>query len=86
MNINLGYALAMCFVATVAAAGTAGTAGGSLMLIPLACSLFGISGEIAWYTVSVGGTIGVIQDSVETAVNSSSDVLLTAATLCYEDK
>ena len=78
MNISLGFAMAMCFLATIAAAGTAGTAGGSLMLIPLACSLFGISADIAWYTVGVGGTIGVIQDSVETAVNSSSDVILTA--------
>lgn len=79
MNISFGYAMAMCFVATIAAAGTAGTAGGSLMLIPLACSLFGIGAGEAWYAVGVGGTIGVIQDSVETAVNSSSDVLLTAA-------
>lgn len=78
MNITFGFAMAMCFLSTIAAAGTAGTAGGSLMLIPLACSLFGISVDIAWYTVGVGGTIGVIQDSVETAVNSSSDVILTA--------
>lgn len=79
MNIPFGFALAMCFVATIAAAGAAGVAGGSLMLIPLACSLFGIDSGYAWYAVGVGGTIGVIQDSVETAVNSSSDVLLTAA-------
>ena len=78
LNISFAYALVMCFIATIAAAGTAGTAGGSLMLIPLACSLFGISQDLAWYTVGVGGTIGVIQDSLETAVNSSSDVLLTA--------
>ena len=78
MNISFGFAMAMCFLATIAAAGTAGTAGGSLMLIPLACSLFGIPTDIAWFTVGVGGTIGVIQDSVETAVNSSSDVVLTA--------
>ena len=78
MQITLPFAIAMSFVATIAAAGTAGTAGGSLMLIPLACSLIGIPGDVAWYTVGVGGTIGVIQDSVETAVNSSSDVLLTA--------
>ena len=78
MDIPFGFALAMCFIATIAAAGSAGVAGGSLMLIPLACSLFGIGTDIAWYAVGVGGTIGVIQDSVETAVNSSSDVLLTA--------
>ena len=52
-------------------------AGGSLLLIPLACSLFGISNEIAMQVVGVGFIIGVIQDSVETALNSSSDVLLT---------
>ena len=78
MQITFPFAIAMSFVATIAAAGSAGTAGGSLMLIPLACSLIGILGDVAWYTVGVGGTIGVIQDSVETAVNSSSDVLLTA--------
>lgn len=78
LNVSFGYAITICFISTIAAAGTAGTAGGSLMLIPLACSLFGISSDIAWYTVGVGGTIGVIQDSLETAVNSSSDVLLTA--------
>lgn len=86
LNISFGYAVAMCFLATIAAAGTAGTAGGSLMLIPLACSLFGISPDIAWYTVGVGGTIGVIQDSLETAVNSSSDVLLTATADMMLDK
>lgn len=78
MDISFGYALAMCFVATLAAAGTAGTAGGSLMLVPLACFLFGIGPDLAWYAVGVGGTIGFIQDSLETAINSSSDVLFTA--------
>lgn len=86
LDISFGYALAMCFLSTIAAAGTAGTAGGSLMLIPLACSLFGISSDIAWYAVGVGGTIGVIQDSVETMVNSSSDVLLTATANMMLDK
>ena len=87
MEVTFPFAIAMSFVATIAAAGSAGTAGGSLMLIPLACSLLGIPGDIAWYTVGVGGTIGVIQDSVETAVNSSSDVLLTAtADMMVNDK
>lgn len=85
MNVSIGFAFFMCFISTIAAAGSAGTAGGSLMLIPLACSLFGIGADIAWYTVGVGGTIGVIQDSVETAVNSSSDVVLTATADMMED-
>ena len=87
MEVTFPFAIAMSFVATIAAAGSAGTAGGSLMLIPLACSILGIPSEIAWFTVGVGGTIGVIQDSVETAVNSSSDVLLTAtADMMVSDK
>lgn len=85
MPVSIGFAFFMCFIATIAAAGSAGTAGGSLMLIPLACSLFGIGADIAWYTVGVGGTIGVIQDSVETAVNSSSDVVLTATACMMDD-
>lgn len=86
MEVSFGFAMLISLVSTVAAAGTAGTAGGSLMLIPLACSLLGISPEVAWYTVGVGGTIGVIQDSVETMVNSSSDVLLTATAELMMDK
>ena len=57
----------------------AGLAGGSLLLIPLACSLFGISNDVAMQVVAVGFIIGVIQDSAETALNSSTDVLFTAA-------
>lgn len=79
IEVSFGYALFMCFLSTIAAAGAAGTAGGSLMLIPMACALLNIPMDIAWFTVGVGGTIGVIQDSLETAVNSSSDVLLTAS-------
>ena len=56
-----------------------GVAGGSLLLIPMACSLFGISNDVAMQMVGVGFIIGVIQDSCETALNSSSDVLFTAA-------
>ncbi|MEE0746324.1 MAG: cation:dicarboxylase symporter family transporter, partial [Anaerovoracaceae bacterium] len=64
--------------ASISACGASGVAGGSLLLIPLACSLFGISNEIAMQVVGVGFIIGVIQDSCETAVNSSSDVVFTA--------
>lgn len=65
-------------IAAIGACGASGVAGGSLMLIPLACSLFGISNDIAMQVVAVGFIIGVIQDSVETALNSSTDVLFTA--------
>ena len=65
-------------LAAIAACGASGVAGGSLLLIPLACSLFGISNEIAMQVVGIGFIIGVIQDSVETALNSSSDLLFTA--------
>ena len=59
--------------------GASGVAGGSLLLIPLACSLFGISNDLAMQVVAVGFIIGVIQDSAETALNSSTDALFTAA-------
>ncbi|MBQ1845022.1 MAG: hypothetical protein II132_03700, partial [Desulfovibrio sp.] len=58
--------------------GASGVAGGSLLLIPMACSLFGIVNDIAMQAVAVGFVIGVVQDSVETAINSSSDVMFTA--------
>jgi serine/threonine transporter len=63
-----------------------GVAGGSLLLIPLACSLFGISNDIAMQVVAVGFIIGVLQDSAETALNSSTDVLFTAAACMAEDE
>ena len=66
-------------VAAVSACGASGVAGGSLLLIPLACGLFGISNDIAMQVVAVGFIIGVIQDSAETALNSSTDVIFTAA-------
>ena len=72
-------ALLLSLVASVAACGASGVAGGSLLLIPLACSLFGISNDVAMQMVAVGFIIGVIQDSAETALNSSTDVLFTAA-------
>ncbi len=72
-------AFLLSLVSSVAACGASGVAGGSLLLIPLACSLFGISNDIAMQVVGIGFIIGVIQDSCETALNSSSDVLFTAA-------
>lgn len=69
----------LCIMAAIGACGTSGVAGGSLMLIPLACSLFSIDPAISAQVVAVGFIIGVIQDSCETALNSSSDVLFTAA-------
>ena len=68
----------LSIIATFAACGASGVAGGSLLLIPLACSLFGISQDISMQVVAVGFIIGVIQDSVETALNSSGDVFFTA--------
>ena len=76
--IDFVMALLLSTLATFAACGASGVAGGSLLLIPLACSLFGISNDIAMQVVGVGFIIGVIQDSMETALNSSSDVLFTA--------
>ncbi|HEP3710073.1 TPA: serine/threonine transporter SstT [Streptococcus pyogenes] len=71
-------ALLLSVVAAVSACGASGVAGGSLLLIPVACSLFGISNDLAMQVVSVGFIVGVIQDSCETALNSSTDVLFTA--------
>lgn len=77
--VDIPTAIILCFLAAVSSAGASGVAGGSLLLIPLACSLFGISNDIAMQVVGIGFIIGVIQDSCETALNSSSDVLFTAA-------
>lgn len=80
LNIQVGFldALLLSIIAAIGACGASGVAGGSLMLIPLACSLFGISNDIAMQVVAVGFIIGVVQDSIETALNSSTDVLFTA--------
>ncbi|MDO4183151.1 MAG: serine/threonine transporter SstT [Coriobacteriia bacterium] len=78
MSIDPVTAIILCVLAAVSACGASGVAGGSLLLIPLACSLFGISNDIAMQVVAIGFIIGVIQDSCETALNSSSDVLFTA--------
>ena len=75
--VDVPTALILSVLATLSACGASGVAGGSLLLIPLACSLFGISDSISYQVVAVGFIIGVIQDSVETALNSSSDLLLS---------
>ena len=79
ISVDFPTALLLSLVATVSACGASGVAGGSLLLIPLACSLFGISNDVAMQVVAVGFIIGVVQDSCETALNSSTDVLFTAA-------
>lgn len=84
--VDFSSALILCVLATLAACGASGVAGGSLLLIPMACSLFGISNDIAMQVVGVGFIIGVIQDSVETALNSAGDVLFAATAEFYEWK
>ncbi len=79
IDVDLPTALVLSIIAAVSACGASGVAGGSLLLIPLACSLFGISNDAAMQVVGVGFIIGVIQDSMETALNSSTDALFTAA-------
>lgn len=78
-TVDLGTAVVLSIVAAISACGASGVAGGSLLLIPLACSLFGISNDIAMQVVAVGFIIGVVQDSCETGLNSSTDALFTAA-------
>ncbi len=84
--VDLPTALLLSVVAALCACGASGVAGGSLLLIPLACSMFGIPNEIAMQVVAVGFIIGVLQDSCETALNSSTDVLFTAAVCLAEEE
>ncbi|NYT66491.1 serine/threonine transporter SstT [Alcaligenaceae bacterium] len=79
ITVDIPTALLLSMVAAICACGASGVAGGSLLLIPLACSLFGISNDLAMQVVGVGFIIGVLQDSAETALNSSTDALFTAA-------
>ncbi|MFI8372885.1 serine/threonine transporter SstT [Pseudomonas helleri] len=79
ISVDIPTAILLSVVAAICACGASGVAGGSLLLIPLACSLFGIPSEIAMQVVAVGFIIGILQDSAETALNSSTDVLFTAA-------
>ena len=78
VDVSFGSALFLSLVATLGACGASGVAGGSLLLVPMACSFFGISNDVAMQAVAVGFIIGVVQDSVETALNSSSDAFFTA--------
>lgn len=79
IDVDIATAVILSFLSALSACGASGVAGGSLLLIPLACSLFGIPNELAMQVVGVGFIVGVIQDSCETAINSSTDVLFTAA-------
>ena len=79
VEVSIISAILLSIIATLGACGASGVAGGSLLLIPMACSLFGISNDIAMQVVAVGFIIGVVQDSVETALNSSGDALFTIA-------
>ena len=78
MSVNIVIAILLSFAATLGAAGASGVAGGSLLLIPMACSLLGVGQDVAMQMVGVGFIIGVVQDSLETAINSSTDVLFCA--------
>lgn len=79
IQVDFGSALLLAVVGSLSACGASGVAGGSLLLIPLACSLFNIPNEVAMQVVAIGVIISVVQDSAETALNSSTDVLFTAA-------
>ncbi len=78
IQVDVGTAIILSVLSAVSACGASGVAGGSLLLVPLACSLFGIPNDVAMQVVGVGFIVGVIQDSCETAINSSTDVLYTA--------
>ena len=86
VDVSFTSALFLCVIATLAACGASGVAGGSLLLVPMACSFFNIGNDVAMQAVAVGFIIGVIQDSVETALNSSGDVFFTATADYYDRK
>ena len=86
VSVDILSAVLLSLLAAFAACGASGVAGGSLLLVPMACSLFGISNDIAMQVVAIGFIIGVIQDSLETALNSSSDVVFTATAEFYQKK
>ena len=85
ISVNIVLAVLLSFVATLGACGASGVAGGSLLLIPMACSLLGVNQDVAMQVVAVGFIIGVVQDSLETAINSSGDVIF-CATAEYREK
>lgn len=84
IEYDIATAVLLSVIAAVSACGASGVAGGSLLLIPLACNLFGVPNEISMQVVAIGFIIGVVQDSAETALNSSTDALFTAAA-CYAE-
>jgi len=86
IEVSFASALFLCAIATLGACGASGVAGGSLLLIPMACSFFGISNDIAMQAVAIGFIIGVVQDSVETCLNSSGDAFFTATAEFYDRK
>lgn len=86
IQVDVPTAVLLCVVASLCACGASGVAGGSLLLIPLACSLFGISNDVAMQVVAIGFIIGILQDSTETALNSSTDVLFTAAVCLAQER
>ena len=85
IEVNIVVAILLSFVATLGACGASGVAGGSLLLIPMACSLLGVGQDVAMQVVAVGFIIGVVQDSLETAINSSGDAIF-CATAEYHEK
>lgn len=86
VEVSFASAIFLSIIATLGACGASGVAGGSLLLIPMACSFFGIDNDVAMQAVAVGFIIGVVQDSVETALNSSGDVFFTASAEYYDRK
>lgn len=86
LQVDIVSALLLSILAALGACGTSGVAGGSLLLIPMACSLFGISTGVAMQAVAVGFIISVVQDSLETAINSSGDAIFTASADIYNKK
>lgn len=84
ISVPLPVTIVLCIISTVAACGASGVAGGSLLLIPMACSLFGISADVSMQAVAVGFIIGVIQDSCETALDSAGDALFSATAEYYD--
>jgi len=86
IEFDIATAILLSVVAAVSACGASGVAGGSLLLIPLACGLFGVPNEVAMQVVAIGFIIGVVQDSAETALNSSTDVLFTATACRAEEQ
>lgn len=84
VDVTFGAALFLSFLATLGACGSSGVAGGSLLLVPMACSFFGMGNDISMQAVAIGFIVGVVQDSVETAINSSSDVFFTAVAESFD--